>query len=694
MKKRILFLSLTMAACMGTMPLYAIPANPTPRVVTQPDGTTLTVSLQGDEYGSWYVASDGSYVTLCPDGYYRYVELDAAGNPVASNRVACDVDSKDAKMERGALSSETQAIGYRLSAMRQANFEKRSYKHRPQGAPLKKIARQAAETPVEVRGIVLLVQFQDVKFSENGTVENISALMNEPGNDYMGAIGSARDYFIDQSFGKFAPSFDVIGPITVSENEAYYGENVNGADAQPYKMVIEACDIAHEQGLCDFSDYDGDGDGVVDLVFVVYAGYAESDNAPSWTIWPHASWIASVADGVYNGVTLDAYACTAELAGNTGTDLYGIGAICHEYSHTLGLPDFYDTKGGGSFGMGVWSVMDQGCHNAEARVPVGYSSLEREFCGWMQIEELSKEQTVTLPNLADYGIAYKIMSTNPDRYFMLETRTRTRWDSYLPAEGLLITKMDYVQQRWEDNEVNTVKNRQGVQFVPADNIISIATYEGDLWPYNGNDAFTESSEPPMKIYLTTIRNKPVTNIFYDDANEWVTFDFMGGTPAGELASPLALLPDIDSDNSFVAHWSAVTGATSYTILVENVLSQEQQMIENITETTYRVTGLEVGNYTYKVKAVNATTESDYSNTVELVLSAGIGDVTADDTFTAFAVHGNIMIKSDIARCADIYNVQGVLVASVSLQGGVASYSPRERGVYIVRCGKSAVKVIL
>ena len=310
----------------------ALPADNTPRIVTQPDGTTLTIVLQGDEYGSYMTTLEGKIVELCEDGFYRYSQLQE-NRCVATDIVARDNEVLEAKELSIIAQIDNEAIKSHIRKNADLKRAKMSYSARPEGAPLRKMARTTAEEPVKkVRGLVILAEFQDVKFSENGTAENISALMNEEGNDYMGAIGSARDYFLAQSFGKFEPTFDVIGPVTLPENESYYGTPQEGLSAgddgsKVYYLPLHACDAVAEQGLCNFADYDCDGDKYVDLVFVVYAGYAESSGAPKTTIWPHAAWVGQTTaakEREYNGVKVDAYACTSELAGTEGNDLYGI----------------------------------------------------------------------------------------------------------------------------------------------------------------------------------------------------------------------------------------------------------------------------------------------------------------------------------------------------------------------------------
>ncbi len=607
MKKRIL-LSAAIAMSVAFQGL-ALPADPTPRVITQPDGSTITIVMHGDEYGSYITTTDGHIVQRCDDGFFRYSQM-SGDVCIATDVIARDNEKIDARIEQ----VDRNAIINHIQEGAQLKRQSMSYEARPEGAPLRKIAQATQEDEVKtVRGLVILAEFQDVKFSENGTKENISALMNEEGNDYLGGIGSARDYFLAQSYGKFDPTFDVIGPVTLPENEAYYGapqQGYSGGDdgAKVYYMPLHACDAAYEQGLCNFADYDSNLDGVVDLVFVVYAGYAESSGADKNTIWPHAAWVGSLnanKDRIYDGVKLDAYACTSELAGTTGTDLYGIGAICHEFSHTLGLPDWYDTKGGGGFGMNKWSVMDQGCHNFDGRIPCGYNAYEREFCGWMEITELTDKASIEMTNVATSATAYKVVaSNNSDRYFTLETRVKEGWDQHLPGEGILIIKVDYDADAWnmQNNSVNTLSARQRFQFVPADNKIDVNTFEGDLWPNGAQNAFSDTTTPKMKIHLTTIKNKPITNMTFDTATKVATFDFMGG----------------DSG-------------------VEGILSDNDMAYYNGTD---------------------------------------------------------IIVRSNNAGEAAIYNIQGMLIATLPIVNGEAAYTVDNEGLYIVRCGQECTKVFV
>lgn len=831
----------------------AKPANNALRTVTQPDGTTITIQMHGDEFFHFTTTGNGEFVTLGEDGYYHYTELNENNQLIAGKQRA-----NNSNPARSAASIDQKAIASRLQEIHAERRNLRLQNIAARKAPMKKAARKAAESSKEVRGIVILAQFQDVKYKSTSTREAFDKLMNEQGNNYLGAIGSARDYFIDQSYGKFQPSFDVVGPVTLDNKMAYYGANDSfyDQDMRPEEMIIDACKKASSQGLCNMADYDLDGDGWVDLVYVIYAGYAESSGAPANTVWPHAWYIYQGAKKTVtvDGVKLDAYACSAELNGTSGSDMDGIGSFCHEYSHTLGLPDFYPTQYTGGFGMGFWSIMDGGCYAEDGRIPLGYMSYERAFCGWLDLTELDAPVTVLLPYIGDNQKAYKIVSDNPDQYFTIETRRQSRWDIGLPAEGLMIVKIDYNQTVWDYNEVNDTPSRQRVQIMPADNSLSEYNMEGDLFPYGKNNSFTSTSKPAMKIYTTTIQNKPITNISYNADQGVTTFDFMGGGTNTDLATPVATSAGDITSNSFVAYWSPVAEATSYTLHVERVTEtpqstvlredfslfatplnkniagttqvatidsqytltpgwsgkyiynnegeckmgnsdnggilstpamdlsatgtysvtfkcrkyrssdtvgkvtltmtgtetttkeidfaelsademktitfegsngtsnsvfsispnkriyidditisnagaaapeeQDIRIIPDITDTQYKVTDVKDGYYQYKVKAVNESGESPYSNAITVNIPVtGSVNAPATETTRIYSSNGSIVIESTVSEKACVYNMQGVAIATMDVDGK-ATYTPAEKGLYIVRCGNTGTKVVV
>jgi len=192
------------------------------------------------------------------------------------------------------------------------------------------------------RFLVLLVQFNDLYFSVSNSNLAFTRMLNQEGYSENGGTGSVRDYYYENSSGAFAPEFDVIGPITLSKSVRYYGANKeDGGEMyeRSQEMVIEAAQLARQQYGVNFSQYDNDGDGIVDNVFVFFAGHNEAEGGPDYTIWPHA-WNVYYENVVYDGVRLSSYACASELRGHQGTTMAGIGTYCHEFGHVLGMPDF------------------------------------------------------------------------------------------------------------------------------------------------------------------------------------------------------------------------------------------------------------------------------------------------------------------------------------------------------------------
>ncbi|MCU6769680.1 M6 family metalloprotease domain-containing protein [Barnesiella propionica] len=553
-KLLLLFISLLLA---GSNVLLAVPAKRTPITAEQPDGSTITILLHGDEFHHYTTTTDGVVIAPAEDGYYHYMGYDTQGMSFISNRIAKDAINRSADDAAYIETLQTEKL---INSF----VEKNSQRRQSKAKNINRIAPMKASSTGNVEGLVLMVEFSDKKFSANGTNAAIDELMNKEGFNKNNAIGSARDYFISQSGGKFTPHFNVVGPIKLDKTMAYYGGN---NDANAHEMIIDACRIASEQNLVDFSEYDNNNDGFVDLVYVIYAGYSEAAGAPANTVWPHAWYIYQGAGQIVsvNGVKLDAYACSSELNGTSGTVLDGIGTFCHEFSHTLGLPDFYDTRSNGTnFGMDVWSLMDYGCYNVGGNVPLGYSAYEREFVGWLDIEELQNPKTISLEYIAESQQAYKITSTNANQYFILENRQKKDWDKGMPASGLMITKVDYNQSAWDNNVVNNTTNRQRLQIVPADGVLSSATVSRDLYPYGNNTSFTETSSPNQKIYQTLISGKPVTEIAQE--NGIITFKFMGG---GILSPEPSAATDI-TKTGFTAHWNAVEEATSYSLLIDQL----------------------------------------------------------------------------------------------------------------------------
>ena len=416
-------------------------------------------------------------------------------------------------------------------------------------APRRERSRKRVGYTGQKRGLIILAQFNDTKFLAEHDNALFGRMANERGFQSGGMYpGSVSDYFRDQSGGVFELAFDVVGPVTLPKNSAYYGQNDSeDLDLYPGQMVVEACNAAAD--LADFRDYDWDGDGVVDQVFVLYAGMGEADSEHEDAVWPHA-W--SLTDSDYgktlrvDGVVVDNYACCSELE-YTG-QLCGIGAFCHEFSHCLGLADMYDTSDGYSsvFGLNSWGLMDYGCYNDNSRTPAGYNSFEKMSCGWLTPVTLSEDTTVQTVNpLSQGGEGYIIYNDNHvEEYYMLENRQRTGWDSALPGSGMLILHVDYDNYAWANNEVNNDPKHPRCTIFHADNSdkTSSRNVASDTYPYAGNDSLTDTSVPKAMLYNANtdgsyLMHKAVTGI-KDNGDGTMSFAFRtDGTPGQEHSQP-------------------------------------------------------------------------------------------------------------------------------------------------------------
>ena len=412
-------------------------------------------------------------------------------------------------------------------------------------APQQKMV--GGELNVAPRGLIILVNFQNQAFVTpydtmnnmmNGTnfTRHYAYSYDHNGRHYEGTVnanGSARQYFIDQSFGQYQPVFDVVGPYTVSSNYEVYGRNSGGSDSNVGQMIKEACELADQNGA-DFTLYDNNNDGKVDFVYVIYAGEGEADGGDANTIWPH-NWTLN-SWGKYctvDGKQVNNYACSNEKDHFTGV-YAGIGTFVHEFGHVIGLPDLYATQSSLTHKTcGMWDIMDYGCYNNESNTPPGYSAYERFFCGWLTPRVLRQAENTTLQPIDNQeallmcsGDRHNLngFDPNPSTFYMLEARALTNWDAYLPGDGLMITKVSYNSYDWTYNQVNNSPNSQGIDILEADGL-KPSYVAGSSNGYLGKpgDLF-----PTGATEWTAFANHEVTEIT-KDANGTIHFKYRGGS---------------------------------------------------------------------------------------------------------------------------------------------------------------------
>ena len=381
----------------------AVPADPRPFKYTQPDGTVITLRLVGDEFDHWTVDENtGNEVVLDGDGYYR---------PVSG-------------VYRSARLAPAQ-----VNSLRSRAAEFRSYN------------AQRDLTHGERRIPVILMQFSDLEFTLDNPVQKFSDLLNKKGYSENGGTGSVQDYYRENSHGEFIPVFDVLPVVTLSKSYKYYGQDGYDIDIVVSEAIVEAIELTDP--LADFSQYDSDGDGYVDMLMIYFAGHNQAEHAPDYTIWPHQSGVST--DDKFDGVRFGAYFCTSEYKGASGTRMCGIGTSSHEFGHSLGLPDFYDTnygKNGTTHAMDDFSIMSGGSYNNDGRTPPYFTSEERKILGWMDGQtEIYGSGPLTIESI-DNNVAYYTTTDVEGEYFVYEARMDKGWDKGLSEHGLLVYHVD------------------------------------------------------------------------------------------------------------------------------------------------------------------------------------------------------------------------------------------------------------
>lgn len=517
-----------------TVAVMAMPAKlGIKRTITLPNGTEKTVTLVGDEHLHYFVDADGNAYTNTGG---RYVKADIN------------------QLKKRGLERRKGAQRHRIARM--SRLQK--------NASARRLARKASNFTGKKKGLIILVEFSDKSFMETNNKALYNRIANEKNFKHGDFIGSVSDYFYAQSYGTFELSFDIAGPVKLSKKQSYYGQNdSDGNDMHPGEMVIEALEAIKD--TTDFAQYDWDGDKEVDQVYIIYAGRGEADGGPGNVIWPHEYTLteegmseAGIKPQTFNGITVDTYACSNEI--DEGGETAGIGNICHEFSHCLGYPDMYDTEYQNS-GMGYWDLMDAGAYNGNGFCPPEYTSYERWVAGWKEPIELKNDTVITnMKSISENGDCFIMRNDNCDtEYYLLENRQFTGWDKELPGSGLLILHVDYYEDVWNDNSVNTTsglydngKGHECLTWVAADNMKKYTVYQGDryydlddmvtdTYPYEKCDSFSNRSKPAATVYHkntdgSKYLNKKVTDI-KQNKDGTISFNFAldsgsGSTPAG------------------------------------------------------------------------------------------------------------------------------------------------------------------
>ncbi len=484
--------------------------------VTQPDGTTLITRLTGDERAHMTFTEDGIPLAYDDELGYVYADFTANGELVPTGMTAHNAANRNAAEIETVSKIDLAALPAVMEKARANNTRRKAQPARTPGVDQGYgLCFSSFPSKGVQKGLAILVEYTDVKFnvkndeeykyekysnSDDPVYDYWNDLLNKEGFDTFGATGSARDWFHLNSAGpdgtpQFSPEFDLYGPVTLPQSMSYYGRNsgLYGDEKHAHEMVMHACTILDDE--IDFAEYDRDGDGYVDNVYIFYAGYGEADGGGTMTVWPH-SWDLRYAGATFelDGVIFDHYACSNEVSRIPISEVAvksvpdGIGTFVHEFSHVLGLPDLYETNYTlkGSYTPGEYSVLDYGPYNNNGLTPPNYSAYERWALGWLTPEKYKADGNYSLGNLADTNHAFVVPTEKETEYYLVENRQHTGWDEYIPGHGMLIWHVDYDENIFEQNVVNNQPSHQYVDLIEANNNQNIWAAAGHPFPGTAN----------------------------------------------------------------------------------------------------------------------------------------------------------------------------------------------------------------
>lgn len=672
------FLTTCLLACAALTGAYAAKAITMPFQVTLQDGKTVMAQIHGDEHFHFYSTTSGELIIFENDTW----------------RMATDADKEQLTKKQEAATARRKA-NEKITAIR----------------PFPHVG-----TP---KALVIMVDFSDQRFQY--TKNDINKLLNGTGYDtssgYHG-YGSAAQYFNDCSNGKFRPKFDIVGPYHLSKSYTVYGKGNDDTSS----FLKDVCTIANND--VDFTQYDSDNDGYVDLVYIIYAGYSAQwgDQKNPNAIWPKSG----IGDyGTYDGKHVYRYGVNNELAfypsvwqdmkvdeATFKPYLSGIGVFLHEMSHTMGLPDFYPTVTWSDISkydnqsMEEWDLMDGGENSYYGYYPTPYTAWERELMGWTEkMDTLKNSANVTLTPLANGGKGLRVMNDNDatgNEYYILESITKKGWYAKMPGTGMLVTHINYDASSFANfNGPNNTAGKPKITVIPANGTIYSSYHykEGidaqyamtqkevkNNWAgntYPGTSKVTSLTN--WKPFKGTM-SKDITNIV-QKSNGDVTFAFMGGVPILSFANK-----EMTSDgktaitNTLNIQYPRTDGKTTY---------KSSNTAVATVDANGKVTGVDDGTatitatYTYSGGTKTAT----YKVTVKFpvpTLAFAKSEIKTDGKTT---VTNTLKIDNKYDDGKTTYKSSNTAVATVDANGkvkGISNGTATITATYTYRNGKKKV----
>jgi M6 family metalloprotease-like protein len=607
----------------GSPAADAVPAYPWPVTVTQPDGTSFQVRIVGDEFAHYMVDMEGHALTRGEDGRYCYAlygtdgSLQNSGYEAGTNEVPQTVLNGSLYIPYEAMSLKA-AEGRRSSAWRTSSGSAAI------STQSSSDSRSGTNSKKSLKVLIILAQYADVPYTH--TQADFENMFNQEGyNTY----GSVSDYFTDMAGEYYDFEFTVSPIVTLSRNRAYYGGNdSNGSDQNAPEAVVEACKLADNAGI-DFSDFDGDNDGVVDAVSIIMAGNGEEAGAGDDCIWSH-QWELDYAGKslTLDGKKINGYniCCECRGVGKTMTD---IGVFCHEFSHNLGLMDIYDTdysESGGNYSP-AWmmtSVRAQGCYCYDGDCPIGYSAMDYYCLGLGTSTTVTSGGSKTLGPVDGSGHPYMIFNADVSgEVFLIEYRTAEGWNRYLSNMnyGVGVYHIDQssnsaglgytAKERWDADAVNAYPNHPCADMITR----SSGNTNTPFFPAGNINRLDSSVNSKYKTWSGNDPDYRLSNITL--SSESASFNILTGA-AEKPRTPNITTVDVFQDAAIIS-WEcsdATYEGTSY-VVTDNG--------------DYSVSAYETGKYAILLDGLNPSTA--YSYTIYFKDSEGNDEDKITDKFT-------------------------------------------------------------
>lgn len=514
----------------------AVGAYPFLQKVTQPDGTSLNIRMNGDEWFNWVSTSDGYRIVRNDAGVFEYVSILKSGEIRPSGVRASDPERRTTdEMEYIERIAPGPGVSHQVINEARSLFV----------SPLLKNTNNLFPSSGQRKLLVILANFSDTQPSFSQA--DFERYMNE--ENYNGT-GSFRDYYLENSGGKLDVTSVVTQWVTLPNPRAYYGPREKWGE-----FAYHAVQAAAAAGV-DFSQFDNTGNGVVEGVAIIHHGPGQEVTSDETDIWSHA-WALSAAgysqsQRRFNGVLVDRYTAQPETRTRNGV-MNTIGVIAHEFGHNLGAPDYYDTNGdedGRHDGTGRWDIMASGNYNGSpsGSAPAHHNPFTKNELGWVEQIEISTPALQTLKPVIASAKVLKVKSPVEHEYYLLENRRRVGFDRALPGQGMIVYHVDAnrIASRRAANNINS-QAHQGLMVKPASGIVNSASA-----PFPGTmlvTQFTDETTPAMRTWTGESFNRSITGITLVD--EDVVFDFM----AVQNGSPIVFTAQTTGASEIELAWT-------------------------------------------------------------------------------------------------------------------------------------------